>query len=347
MNILEKPLFPKQAQSLLAWKASLTTQFLGIDTLFYSASTLSFQSPNRFVKEAELIVMGKHFTTEQLQSLLNILSAHNISCVQLCVPEKIADITGIRLLLNSFPSTLKQSLDKFVQQVALDFALRHCFPDFSKPGLVLMDMDSTTIQIECIDEMARLYGVGLEVSAITHEAMLGKIDFNSSLRTRVSKLKGAPLSLLKKVADSMPWMPGVEILITQLHDAGWKVAIASGGFHYFADRLQEDLGFDFCIANHLEVENGLLTGNVVGEIINAQVKARTLVQLTTQYDCLPTQTIAIGDGANDLLMLQAAGLGIALHAKPIVQQQAHCALVHLDLQGALVLLALTRICKWC
>ncbi|WP_257797906.1 phosphoserine phosphatase SerB [Psychromonas sp. CD1] len=347
MNILEKLIFPKKPQCILVWKASLKKQFPKSNQFFYLANKFVQCRPKNFKKEAELIVMGKVFTTQQLQLLLNLLNKQNITCLQLCTPEKIVDITGIRLLLNAFPVRLKDSLGKFVQQEKLDFALRISFPDFSKPGLVLMDMDSTAIQIECIDEIACLYGVGEEVATITKDAMHGKIDFNTSLRTRVSKLSGASLTLLKQVADAMPLMPGLNVLITQLHQAGWKVAIASGGFHYFADRLQADHGFDFCIANHLEVKNGVLTGKLVGEIINADVKARTLAKLRGEYRILREQTIAIGDGANDLLMLQSAGLGIALHAKPIVQKQAHSALVNLDLQGVLFLLSLTHQTQWC
>jgi len=201
-----------------------------------------------------------------------------------------------------------------------------------------MDMDSTTIQIECIDEIARLYGVGEQVSAVTAAAMRGELDFNESLRTRVGKLAGAPESVIKEVADNMPLMPGLIALIAGLKAANWKVAIASGGFTYFANRLKDDHGFDAAYANTLEITDNTLTGQVTGEIVNADVKARTLNELATIYNIPLSQTVAIGDGANDLVMMAASSLGIAIHAKPIVQEKAAVALNHLDLEGALCLL---------
>jgi len=168
--------------------------------------------------------------------------------------------------------------------------------------------------------------------------MRGELDFNESLRTRVSKLDGASELVLKEVADTMPLMPGLLSLIAGLKAANWKVAIASGGFTYFANRLKQDHGFDAAFANTLEIVEGTLTGNVTGEIVNADVKARTLIELATEYNIPLSQTVAIGDGANDLVMMAASSLGIAIHAKPIVQEKASVSLNNLDLEGALCLL---------
>ncbi|RJG51662.1 phosphoserine phosphatase SerB [Motilimonas pumila] len=219
-------------------------------------------------------------------------------------------------------------------------------PDFSQPGLVLMDMDSTTIQIECIDEIARLYGVGEQVSAVTARAMNGELDFNESLYSRVALLDGMPTDILNKVIAEMPLMPGLQDLIAGLKAAGWKVCIASGGFTYFAQALQQQLGFDQVFANTLELNGDKLTGKVLGEVVDASVKARILGELAEQYGIDASQTVAIGDGANDLKMMQKSALGIAIHAKPIVQQQAAVSINQLDLEAALAILTSTTASQW-
>jgi len=199
-------------------------------------------------------------------------------------------------------------------------------PRLDQPGLVVLDMDSTSITIECIDEIAKLAGVGEEVAQITELAMQGELDFAQSLRARVAKLQGIKLSLLDEIADELPLMPGMIELVEQFKAHGWKVAIASGGFTYFADNLKQLLALDDAVSNVLAVEDGVLTGELIGRIVDAQVKADTVVALAAKYNVSLSQTIAIGDGANDLVMMKQAGLGIAYHAKPLVQQQASVAI---------------------
>jgi len=337
---------PSNSQSLIQWRDCLKQEVNELENLFYHQGNLTQVILSDFTVKAELIVMGKKFTTLDLHNLLAFLENEKIDAMQLFSPEIIENIVVMRFALNAFPPSLKVKLDDFAATLKLDFALMKKFPDWSKPGLVLMDMDSTTIQIECIDEIARLFGVGDQVSAVTALAMQGKIDFNESLRTRVGKLAGAPVSILKEVADNMPLMPGLLELIRGLKESGWRVAIASGGFNYFADRLKEDHGFDMAVANTLEIADNHLTGQVVGEIVNASVKERTLSELTEQFDIPLSQTVAIGDGANDLLMLQASAMGIAIHAKPIVQEKAAVSLNHLDLYGALGILSANHCSQW-
>ena len=202
-----------------------------------------------------------------------------------------------------------------------------------------MDMDSTAIQIECIDEMAKLAGVGELVSAITESAMKGELDFEQSLRRRVSTLKGAPESILQQVRENLPLMSGLIETIQTLQKYGWKTAIASGGFTYFADYLKGLLQLDFAASNQFDIEDGKLTGLVKGDVVDAQYKAKTLQHLLEEYGIDSRHSIAIGDGANDLAMMNVAGLGVAFHAKPKVQQQAQIVVNFANLTALLCLLS--------
>jgi len=206
--------------------------------------------------------------------------------------------------------------------------------------LAVFDMDSTLIQHEVIDELAKEAGRGEEVAAVTERAMRGEIDFDTSLQYRVATLKGLPESVLRKVADRLNLMPGAKTLIATLKDRGVTTAILSGGFSYFADSVKGRLGLDFYHANQLEIVAGQMTGKVIPPIVNAQRKRALLDEITADLRLSPEQTLAVGDGANDLLMLAGAGLGIAYHAKPKVQQQAKLRINHLHLQSVLYLLGI-------
>ena len=339
MEIVQNLLIQSNSSSLIEWRNNVKQHVTGLNELFYENGRFTQTVSNTFNESSSLIVFAEQFLGEQLMGLLSLLDKEGTQTVRLYSPELIENTIVIRLALSNQNIELKERLVQFCQQQAIDFALMPQFPDWSQPGLVLMDMDSTTIQIECIDEIARLYGVGEQVSAVTALAMQGKLDFNQSLRTRVGKLKDAPVSILQDVADNMPLMPGLLALIKNLKKSGWKVAIASGGFNYFADRLKQYHGFDAAVSNSLEIKDGMLTGEVTGEIVNADVKKRTLSELAEQFDIPMSQTVAIGDGANDLLMLSASGMGIAIHAKPIVQEKAEISINHTDLQGALCILS--------
>ena len=335
---------PSNFNSLIAWGDALS-QDGKIGSLHYCKGDFYTQSIDcKF--DNSLIMMGKAFSITNFIKLLTLIEKNKISSFTILKPTLLAENVCVRILLKTIDSTLKKEIAEFSQATEIDFALHNRLPDITSPGLVLMDMDSTTIQIECIDEIARLYNVGEEVAKVTALAMQGKLDFNESLRTRVGKLKNAPLSILQDVADSMPIMPGLVNLIGTLKEANWKVAIASGGFNFFANRLKADYGFDYIIANDLVIEGEYLTGEVAGEIVNAEVKARTLVELAEKYQIPLSQTVAIGDGANDLLMMSAASTGIAIHAKPIVQQKADISLNYMDLEGAEIILTLATKDAW-
>lgn len=224
-------------------------------------------------------------------------------------------------------------------ELALDIAPLNFHASLKQAGLLVMDMDSTAIQIECIDEIAKLAGTGERVSAITERAMRGELDFSQSLRQRVATLKGAPEGILQEVKQHLPLMPGLVETVKELKNHGWKVAIASGGFTYFAEVLQQKLGLDFIAANQFEIIDGKLTGNVQGVIVDAQYKAQTLQQLAQQFHIATENTVAIGDGANDLAMMQVADVGVAYHAKPKVQQLAQVIVNFTDLTALLCILS--------
>lgn len=211
--------------------------------------------------------------------------------------------------------------------------------DASQVKLLVTDMDSTLINIECIDEIADFHNIKPQIAAITAAAMRGEIDFATSLTQRVGLLKGLDTAALEQVyQERLQLNPGAERLIVELHRRGIKVALVSGGFTFFTSRLQQRLHLDYTLANVLEVIDGKLTGQVVGAIVGAESKAHFLLELVKELGISPQQTIAMGDGANDLLMMQHAGLSIAYHAKPAVQQQALTALNYCGLEGVLGLM---------
>lgn len=216
-------------------------------------------------------------------------------------------------------------------------------PSLEQQGLLVMDMDSTAIKIECIDEIAKLAGTGDEVSAITAAAMRGELDFEQSLRKRVGTLANAPESILQQVRAKLPLMDGFETMVAMLKQYGWKLAIASGGFDYFADYLKAKYSLDNAVANKLEIIDGKLTGKVLGQVVHAEFKAETLKRLAGEYAIPPTQWVAVGDGANDLPMLKTAVMGVALHAKPKVQEQAEFVVNFGDLTALCVLLNAKRL----
>ena len=276
------------------------------------------------------LLYGRNLNKECLNHYQRKLGAAMVIVTAWCVE----DYQVIRLAGSLTPRATKLAHD-----AGLDVAPLGKIPHLRTPGLLVMDMDSTAIQIECIDEIAKLAGTGEMVAEVTERAMRGELDFAASLKQRVATLKGANASILRQVRDELPLMPGLTSLVLKLESLGWKVAIASGGFTFFAEYLRDKLHLHAVVANELEICDGKLTGEVIGQIVDAQFKADTLKRLADKYEIPVEQTVAIGDGANDLPMILSAGLGIAYHAKPKVNEKTEITIRHADLMGVFCILS--------
>jgi phosphoserine phosphatase len=276
------------------------------------------------------LLYGRNLDKECLNRYQRKLGAAMVIVTAWCVE----DYQVIRLA-----GSLTPRATRLAHEAGLDVAPLGKIPHLRTPGLLVMDMDSTAIQIECIDEIAKLAGTGEMVAEVTERAMRGELDFVASLKQRVATLKGANASILRQVRDELPLMPGLTSLVLKLESLGWKVAIASGGFTFFAEYLRDKLHLHAVVANELEICDGKLTGEVIGQIVDAQFKADTLKRLADKYEIPVAQTVAIGDGANDLPMILSAGLGIAYHAKPKVNEKTEITIRHADLMGVFCILS--------
>ena len=249
------------------------------------------------------------------------------SCIELSIRGTVDDVDA-----------LKHDFMKLADDMGIDIAFQVENMYRRMRRLVCFDMDSTLIQTEVIDELAERAGVGDEVKAITEAAMRGEIDFSESFKKRVSLLKGLDESVMQDIAENLPVTEGMTRLIRILKKSGCKLAILSGGFTYFGNYLKDKYGFDYVYANELEIEDGKLTGNYVGDIVDGKRKAELLRLLAQVQKVDIRQTVAVGDGANGLPMLNIAGLGIAFHAKPKVKANAKQSLSNVGLDGILYFL---------
>lgn len=262
---------------------------------------------------------------EPSSALLTSLSALPVAAVAKVAPHPdLPSALGLKVSAN-VAAVKKQLSDFLAPNQALEVNVFANAPTINQPGLLVMDMDSTAIQIECIDEIARLANVYDEVASVTRQAMQGALPFSESLRKRVAKLEGVSLELMAELKDNLPLMPGVKALCQHLKANGWTLAIASGGFIPFAERVQTLLELDAIHANTLEDNGKTLTGKVLGTIVDADEKARFLTQYAKELNIDKSQTMAMGDGANDLVMMAASGLGVAVHGKPLVAETADVA----------------------
>jgi phosphoserine phosphatase len=278
--------------------------------------------------KTNLIIQGGEVATQDLKQLAKLAGA-----------SRIEAINQQAFRLRGADRQSSEAVARQCETAQLDFGFVPEGRRLNDFGLAVMDMDSTLIGIECIDEIADMQGLKPQVSAITAAAMRGDIDFGESLRSRVALLRGLSESALEKVyRERLRLSPGAETLLAGLKAANIKILLVSGGFTYFTERLKTRLKLDYSAANVLELSDGTLTGNLVGEIVDANGKASWLERIRGDLGLAREQVVAIGDGANDLAMLAAAGVSIAYRAKPVVQRQTVYAINHCGLDAVLNLL---------
>lgn len=262
---------------------------------------------------------------------INTIARKQLECIEMSVSARKA--------INS--QNLRKKLLHLNTEFGIDIAVQDETSYRRAKRLIVMDMDSTLIQVEIIDELAKEAGVGKRVAAITHRAMNGEISFQKSLRERMRLLKGLPVKVLNKVYRRMPYTVGAKALISFLKRSGYRTAIISGGFDYFTSRVKESLQLDYAYSNQLEIKEGLLTGKVIGEIVDGKKKAMLMEKIAEKEGIHLDQVVAIGDGSNDLPMITRAGLGIAFNAKPRVREAAHFSITQKRLDSILYLLGIT------
>ena len=324
---------------------------LGVNIRFYPVPVeeyeewVSRQGKDRYI----MTLLGRKLSAKQITAVTHILSGQglNIDAIKRLTGRQPLDEskTGVRACIEfSLRGTprdreeMQRELMKLSSELEVDFSFQRDNMYRRMRRLICFDMDSTLIQTECIDELAERAGVGEQVRAITESAMRGEIDFKESFTQRVALLKGLDVSVMQEIADTMPITEGVERLMFVLKRCGYKIAILSGGFTFFGEYLQKKFGIDYVYANELEVEDGKLTGRYLGDVVDGKRKAE-LLRLIAQVEKVDiAQTIAVGDGANDLPMLSLAGLGIAFHAKPKVKENARQSINTIGLDGVLYFL---------
>ena len=327
---------------------NLTVRFVDISLASYE-NWVDQQGKARHI----VTLLSRHITAYQISRLSRLVAENNLNI------DKITRLSG-RVPLESIGSdgqacvefslrgpvadlpALRRQFMELADDIDVDIAYQENNVYRRNRRLVAFDMDSTLIQVEVIDELARRAGVGKQVATITERAMRGEIDFKESLMQRVALLKGLPESALGEVAATLTLTDGVERLMSTLKRLGYKTAILSGGFTYFGRALQRRFGFDYVFANDLEIENGIITGRLASEIVDGERKASLLASIAQHEGFSLEQTIAVGDGANDLPMLSIAGLGIAFQAKPIVKESAKQSLNTHGLDGILYLMGLSE-----
>jgi phosphoserine phosphatase len=303
------------------------------------------QGKHRFI----VTVLGRVITAEQLARVSAVIAENNLNI------DRIERLSGRLSLTGQNPNAnacieleVSGEADSSNKMRADLMALTHAFNidiAFQRESiyrrnrrLFAFDMDSTLIQAEVIDELAKLKGIGEEVAKITAAAMRGELDFKQSFTKRLALLRGLPEELVHKVLETVPLADGAEQLIFRLKLLGYKTAILSGGFSFFGKYLQDELGIDYVFANELEIIDGIVTGRAGAEIVDGERKAALLQEIARKENISLDQVVAVGDGANDLPMLNLAGMGIAFHAKPLVRKSATHALSFLGLESILYLI---------
>lgn len=327
-----------------AYELDVNIRFNPISEADYS-EWVNLQGKNRYI----ITILGRKLTAKQIASVSRVVAEQGMNI------DDIKRLTG-RIPLDENARTPKASVEfsvrgtpldkekmkanfmKLASELEMDISFQQDSMYRRMRRLICFDMDSTLIQTEVIDELAMRAGVGDQVKAITEAAMRGEINFKESFRQRCALLKGLDVSVMREIAENLPITEGVDRLMYVLKKVGFKIAILSGGFTYFGNYLKQRYHIDYVYANELEIENGKLTGNYVGDIVDGNRKAE-LLRLIAQVENVDIrQTVAVGDGANDLPMISIAGLGIAFHAKPKVKENANQSISTIGLDGILYFL---------
>lgn len=328
-----------------AYELQIKVRFSPVEEADY-AKWVSMQGKNRWI----ITILGRRLTARHIALVSRVIADQNLNIdgIQrltgrqpLDEPEKALQKSCVEFSVRGTPTdydTLQKQLMQITSKEDVDISLQEDTMYRRCRRLVCFDMDSTLIGTEVIDELAERAGVGQRVREITERAMRGEIDFRESFTERVALLKGLDESVMREIAENLPITEGVDRMMTVLKRTGYKTAILSGGFTYFGNYLKQRFGFDYVYANDLEIVDGKLTGNYLGEIVDGRRKAELLRLIAQVENVNIKQTIAVGDGANDLPMLSAAGLGIAFHAKPKVKANAGQSLSTIGLDGLLYFL---------
>ena len=331
-----------------AHKLGIQIRFSAIDEKSYAGWASGYGQERRIIT-----LLGRKLTAAQLSEVTAAIATNQLNIDVITrlsgrvffddpasPPKACVQLTVSGTLDN--PAKLRGSLLKISNDTGIDISFH--VDDIYRHArkLVVFDMDSTLIQGEVIDVLAQKAGVGEQVAKITASAMEGKIDFKESFTRRVSLLKGLDAGVLPEIARNLVLAEGAERVIQTLKKLGYKIGIISGGFDFFGEYLQNKLGMDYVFANVLEIENGEITGNISGDIIDGPRKAELLKTIATVENISLQQTIAVGDGANDLPMISIAGLGIAFHAKPIVKENTEQSISSVGLDGLLYLMGISE-----
>jgi len=328
-----------------AYDLGVKIRFSPVSVQEYEA-WVSRQGKNRWI----ITLLGRRLTARHIALVSEVVAQQglNIDAIQRLTGRQPLEEGSyskakacIEFSVRGTPANRDELQSRFIQIAAeeeFDISLQEDTMYRRCRRLICFDMDSTLIQTECIDQLAERAGVGEQVSAITERAMRGEIDFRESFSERVALLKGLDVSVMQDIAENLPITEGVGRMMEVLKRAGYKTAILSGGFTFFGDYLKRKFGFDYVYANELEVENGKLTGRYVGEVVDGKRKAELLRLIAQVENVNIAQTIAVGDGANDLPMLSTAGLGIAFHAKPKVKATARQSISTIGIDGVLYFL---------
>lgn len=328
-----------------AYELQIKVRFSPVEEADYE-KWVGMQGKNRWI----ITILGRRLTARHIALVSRVIADQNLNIdgIQrltgrqpLDEPEKALQKSCVEFSVRGTPTdydTLQKQLMQITSKEDVDISLQEDTMYRRCRRLVCFDMDSTLIGTEVIDELAERAGVGQRVREITERAMRGEIDFRESFTERVALLKGLDESVMREIAENLPITEGVDRMMTVLKRTGYKTAILSGGFTYFGNYLKQRFGFDYVYANDLEIVDGKLTGNYLGEIVDGRRKAELLRLIAQVENVNIKQTIAVGDGANDLPMLSAAGLGIAFHAKPKVKANAGQSLSTIGLDGLLYFL---------